>query len=79
VLNPIIATSLSYFSIVLGIVPRLSGVEVNWTMPQVISGFLAQGPQAAILQVLIIIITTAIWFPFFKIVDKQITSEENVA
>lgn len=79
VLNPIIATSLSYFSIVLGIVPRLSGVEVNWTMPQVISGFLAQGPQAAILQVLVIIITTAVWFPFFKIVDKQITSEENVA
>jgi len=79
VLNPIICTVLSYFSIAIGIVPRLSGVEVNWTMPQVVSGFLAQGPQAAILQVVLLAITTAIWFPFFKLVDKQTAQEESVA
>lgn len=77
-LSPIVATSVSYFSILSGIVPRLSGVEVNWTMPQVVSGFLAQGPQAAILQVVIILLTTAIWFPFFKLVDKQIAKEESL-
>ncbi len=77
ILSPIVATTTAYFSIAIGIVPRLSGVEVNWTMPQVISGFLAQGPQAAILQVVIIAITTAIWFPFFKLVDKKITAEEQ--
>ncbi len=78
ILSPIAATSVSYFSIASGIVPRLSGVEVNWTMPQVVSGFLAQGPQSAILQIVIILLTTAIWYPFFKLVDKQIASEESL-
>ena len=77
VLSPIVCTTLSYVSIAIGIVPRLSGVEVNWTMPQIVSGFLAQGWQAAVLQVVLIVITTLIWFPFFKMVDKQISNEEN--
>lgn len=76
ILSPIVATSLSYFSIATGIVPRLTGVEVNWTMPQIVSGFLAQGWQAAVLQVVVIIVTSLIWFPFFRIVDKQIYEEE---
>ncbi len=78
VLNPIVCTSISYTSIALGITPRLSGVTVNWTMPQIISGFLAQGVPTAILQVILIIITTLIWIPFFRMVDKQIVKEEVV-
>lgn len=77
VLNPIITTCLSYFSIAIGIVPRLSGVEVNWTMPQFVSGFIAQGWQAVVLQVVLVAVTTLVWFPFFKMVDKQISAEEN--
>jgi len=77
VLNPIICTTVSYFAIAVGIVPRFTGVEVNWTMPQIISGFLAQGWQAAVLQMVLIAITTLVWFPFFKIIDKQISDEEK--
>jgi len=76
VLSPIVCTVLSYFSIALGIVPRLTGTEVNWTMPQIVSGFLAQGWQAALLQIVLIVITTLIWLPFFKMVDNQIYKEE---
>lgn len=76
VLNPILCTSISYLSILSGIVPRLTGTEVNWTMPQVVSGFLAQGWQAALLQVVLIIVTTLVWLPFFRMVDKQIAKEE---
>lgn len=78
VLNPIICTSLSYISIALGITPRLTGTTVNWTMPQIVSGFLAQGIPTAILQVVLIAITTLIWFPFFRIVDRQIVKEEYI-
>lgn len=78
VLNPIVSTTLSYLSISLGITPRLSGVLVNWTMPQFISGFLAQGVSTTILQVVLVSITTAIWFPFFKLVDRQTVLEETV-
>ena len=76
VLSPIVCTVLSYFSLALGIVPRLTGTEVNWTMPQIVSGFLAQGWQAALLQIVLIVITTLIWLPFFKMVDNQIYKEE---
>ena len=76
VLNPIICTVLSYVAIATGIVPRLSGTEVNWTMPQFVSGFLAQGPQAVILQIVLVAITTLIWIPFFRMVDKKIADEE---
>jgi PTS system cellobiose-specific IIC component len=79
VLSPIVCTSLSYFTIGLGIVPRLTGTEVNWTMPQIVSGFLAQGWQVALLQVVLIAVSSLIWFPFFKIVDRQIAAEEGAA
>ncbi|MDR2069021.1 MAG: hypothetical protein LBP71_04040 [Spirochaetaceae bacterium] len=77
VLSPIVCTSLSYFAIALGIVPRLTGTGVNWTMPQIVSGFLAQGWQTALLQAVLIAVTTLIWFPFFKMVDRQISVEEE--
>ncbi|MDR2785257.1 MAG: PTS transporter subunit EIIC [Treponema sp.] len=77
VLSPIVCTSISYSAIALGIVPRLTGTEVNWTMPQIVSGFLAQGWQTALLQVVLIAVTTLIWFPFFKMVDRQISTEEE--
>ncbi len=76
VLSPIVCTVVSYAAIAIGIVPRLTGVEVNWTMPQIVSGFIAQGWQAAVLQVVLIGLTTLIWFPFFRMVDKQISAEE---
>ena len=79
VLGPIWCTVVSYLAIAIGIVPRFTGVEVNWTMPQVISGFIAQGWPTALLQIFNILVTSLIWFPFFKLVDKQIASEEKVA
>ena len=77
VISPIICTSISYCSIALGITPRLSGTMVNWTMPQFVSGFLAQGVPTMLLQVVLVLLTTAIWFPFFKMVDRQICKEEG--
>jgi PTS system cellobiose-specific IIC component len=77
ILSPIVCTSLSYFAYALGIVPRLTGVEVAWTMPQIVSGFLAQGWQTALLQAALLAISTLIWFPFFKMVDRQIAAREE--
>lgn len=76
VLNPIVCTTLSYLVYATGLVPRLTGTVVNWAMPQVLSGFLAQGWQSALWQVVLIAITTAIWFPFFKIVDGRLSAAE---
>lgn len=78
ILSPIVCTCISYSAIAVGIVPRLTGTEINWTMPQIVSGVLAQGWQAALLQVVLIIITAIIWFPFFKMADMKISTEEEV-
>jgi cellobiose PTS system EIIC component len=76
VLNPILCTSISYIAIRTGLVPRLTGTIVNWTMPQIVSGFLAQGWQCAVLQVVLILVTTLVWFPFFKMIDRQTAAQE---
>ena len=79
VINPIICTTISYVAIATGIVPRLSGTTVNWTMPQFVSGFLAQGWQGMVLQIVLVIITTCIWYPFFRMVDRRTLEEEQSA
>lgn len=75
-ISPIVCVLVSYFSYASGIVPKLTGTEVNWTVPPVISGFLCQGWQTAVLQVVLIIITAMIWYPFFKLIDRQTCREE---
>ena len=77
IISPIVCTLVSYFSYATGIVPKLTGTEVNWTVPPVISGFLSQGWQTAVLQVVLIVITALIWYPFFKLIDKRTCCEEE--
>jgi len=79
ILNPIINTIVTYSAIAIGIVPRLSGTEVSWTVPQVLSGFLAQGWQSSVLQIVLITSSTLIWYPFFKMVDSRIAAQEIAA
>lgn len=79
IISPVVCVLLSYFSYATGIVPRLTGTEVNWTVPPVLSGFLSQGWQTAVLQLVLIILTALIWYPFFKIIDKKTCQEEAEA
>lgn len=74
VLNVIIG----YVAIAINIVPRLTGVEVVWSMPAVLSGFLAQGWQFALLQIILFVIDLAIWYPFVKVYDKSLLDEESI-
>lgn len=87
VLNPIMAIPfilanisaaiVTYGATWLGLVPVTLGVEVPWTTPAIISGFLLCGWQGAILQVVIVLVSMAIYYPFFKIQDKQAYEKEQ--
>jgi PTS system cellobiose-specific IIC component len=69
---PIVNALISYISMASGLVARTTGVAVPWTMPPIISGFLATSSwTGAVLQVVLIIVDVLIWFPFFKIFDKR--------
>ena len=58
------------------IVPICSGINIPWTTPIVISGFLATNWAGAVLQVLLLILGVFIYMPFIKLMDKQYLEEE---
>ncbi len=78
-LTPIVNILISYFSMVSGLVPFCSGVQMPWTTPVVISGFLTTGWRGAILQLALLVIGVFIYMPFVKMMDKQYLNEAESA
>lgn len=76
-LVPTINIVISYFCMSLGLVPLCSGVAIPWTMPVILSGFLATGWQGAVLQGLLLILGVFIYMPFIKMMDKQYLADES--
>lgn len=76
VLAPLVNICLSYAAMASGIVP-LVYAQPGWTTPPVISGFLATGSiNAAILQVILIILDVLLYLPFIMNVEKRFKEEE---
>jgi PTS system cellobiose-specific IIC component len=63
----------------MGLVAKPSGIAVPWTMPPIISGYLASGGHisGAIMNVVNIVISFVIYLPFFRIYDKAKKREED--
>ncbi|MGX7163604.1 PTS sugar transporter subunit IIC [Enterococcus massiliensis] len=81
VIAPIFSLIVAYFATAIGLINHVV-VQIPWTTPPVISGFLSTGGdwRAAVLQVLIIIASVFIYLPFLRI-DEKVTSkmsEENL-
>ncbi|MBP2058192.1 PTS system cellobiose-specific IIC component [Lactobacillus colini] len=64
---------ISYLAFATHFVPIPTGlVQVPWTTPVIVSGFLVTGSwQGAVLQFIDLIVVTLIWLPFVKIADKR--------
>lgn len=78
-LVPTINIIISYLCMSIGLVPFCSGVAIPWTMPVVLSGFLATGWQGALLQFLLLILGVFIYMPFIKMMDRQYLKDEEKA
>ena len=50
--------------------PPFTAIEVPWTTPPIISGFILCGVRGAIVQIVIIIVSILGYLPFFKLQDK---------
>jgi PTS system cellobiose-specific IIC component len=71
ILTPLVLTVVSYAAIASGIVPRTIAM-VHWTMPPIISGFLATGSVTGIiLQIVNILIGIVIYLPFMMVAEKH--------
>ena len=77
VLVPLIALFVTYFSISMGFMSPFSAVQVPWTTPPIIAGFLLNGWQGAVVQIINLAISTAIYFPFVRAQDKAMLKEEQ--
>ncbi|MBN1467118.1 MAG: PTS cellobiose transporter subunit IIC [Fusobacteriaceae bacterium] len=78
-LSPAVAVTLAYFTMKMGLVAKLPGIAAPWTSPAGIGAFIASGGKisAGLLQFVIVLVQIVIWYPFFKIMDKQKYDEEQ--
>lgn len=79
ILAPLVSFGLSYGATVLGWVKPVIGLALPEQTPVIITGLLQSGPAFAILQVIVIIITSLIYLPFARIADKQALANEQQA
>jgi len=87
VLNPIyflpllfltsIQGTLTYFVMKIGLIPIPHGVQLPWTTPGIIHGFMQGGIMLAIWELLMILLSMVLWYPFFKISDNQALLQEQ--
>ncbi|MDN6013242.1 MAG: PTS transporter subunit EIIC, partial [Lactococcus sp.] len=77
VLAPVASGLLTYFAIYIGLVPMFKGVLVPWTTPPIVSGFLANGWEAAVLQAVCLIMTFFIYLPFARKMDQITVTQEK--
>jgi PTS system cellobiose-specific IIC component len=78
ILAPLASTTISYFAIAAGLVPRPIGATVVWTTPVFLSGWLGTGSVAgAILQLVTVAVMTLIWVPFLIVMDRGYLKEEK--
>lgn len=76
ILVPVANATIAYFMIYSGIVPPFTGLNVPWTLPPVLSGLILGGWRTAALQLALIGLSFAIYFPFFKVHDKMLLQQE---
>lgn len=80
VLSPVVCVSIAYFVMKVGIVPRPTGVPVPWTLPAPFGGFLLTNSwTGGALQIVLLLVSGVIYYPFIKVLDRKYTKEEQEA
>jgi cellobiose PTS system EIIC component len=79
ILAPLSIVITTYIAMSTGLVAKPVGIAVPWTMPPIIGGYLATGGKVsgALLQLFNFCVTFAIYYPFFRMWDRQKYAEEQ--
>ena len=77
-LAPALNAIIAYVAMSTGIVHATVGIVIPWTMPPIISGFLATGSHisGAVLQIFLLVLDTLLYLPFVKIIDLDQQKKE---
>jgi PTS system cellobiose-specific IIC component len=78
ILAPAAVVTINYFAFAVNLVPRPL-IQLPFTVPVFISGFLSSGGhwQGALLQLVNLIVTAIIYYPFFKMYEAQLLKNEK--
>ncbi|PLR77332.1 PTS system, cellobiose-specific IIC component [Bacillus sp. V3-13] len=81
ILTPLATVIVTYIAMKTGLVAKPAGIAVPWTMPPFIGGYLATGGKISgiVIQLVNFVIAFAIYYPFFRMWDKQKFAEEHDA
>lgn len=73
IMTPICNAIITYFAMKTGLVALTTGITLPWTTPPIVGGFLATGGHVsgAILQLVLVVVSFLIYYPFFKAADKK--------
>ncbi|MFP7288772.1 PTS transporter subunit EIIC [Shouchella clausii] len=75
--TPVIIGVLTYLLMTIGILPIANGTPMPVGSPLLVGGFVQGGMMLALWQVVSVIISVVIYFPFFKMLDKQALKDEK--
>jgi PTS system cellobiose-specific IIC component len=70
-LIPTISTIVAFFLTKAGILPILSGIQLPWSMPVILQGFLLGGWRVALYQAALLVFSALVYYPFFKVLDRR--------
>lgn len=81
ILTPLMTGTVSYLAMDWGLVHKTVGIMIPWATPPIISGYLSTGGHisGSILQIVNILISVAIYYPFAKRIDNRMKKEEEAA
>lgn len=71
VIAPLLMCIIAYTAMATGIVPLTNGVNLPWTMPPIIAGLMVSGWRGAVLQIVQILLSFGLYYPFFKLEDAK--------
>lgn len=69
-LAPVISMLIAYFATIIGFM-RIVSVNIPWTVPPIISGFMSTGWQGAVVQVIQFAAVIVLYLPFIKKLDND--------
>ena len=71
VVVPVITGLFQYFCMSAGLAPLYTGVVAPWTTPPIISGFIIGGWRTALMQLVAIVMSIVIYYPFVRKFDSM--------
>lgn len=70
--------TITFLAMSSGIIPAAAGLQIPWTTPPVLHGFMQGGYILAAWEGLMVFASALMWYPFFKVADRKAVLEEGL-